>query len=189
MSTRTQHARTAAACTRAAVELERRSAALYRSLAVRFPDPPWFRELLEGLAVEEDQHALRIRMLERLHPGALGGPEDLDRAGRALQEALARTLEVEEVVARSLAPSPRVLVDAIARLEETTGGAHAEVLAAAAAPEVRKLFESLAAQDRNHGSVLARARERLVRGDAPLRERPAQAIPLGPGPRKAGEPG
>ncbi len=169
----TPFARTAAGCIRAAVELEERSAGLYRSMAARFPDPPWFRELLQGLAVEEDQHALRIRMLERLHSQALGGPEDLDRIGRFLREALARTLEVEEVVARSRAPSPRALLDAITRLEETTGGAHAEVLAGTAGPEVRGLFGALATQDRNHATVLARARERLAPDDAePGPERP-----------------
>jgi rubrerythrin len=158
---------TTSGCIRAAIELELRSASLYRALAERFSGHAWLRLLLDGLTEEEQQHAMRIRMLERVHPASIWKPEDLPAFSTAIQAALARTMEVEETIARSGQIPPLSVLEAVRRLEAATAGAHAEALARSAAPDVRGLFESLATQDRHHGEVLERACARLAEEGPP----------------------
>ena len=52
---------------------------LYAELAVTFGRQPFLREMFERLAVEEAQHAMRIRLLERHHGRAPWNEELLER--------------------------------------------------------------------------------------------------------------
>ncbi|HQR29839.1 MAG TPA: hypothetical protein PLL32_05475 [Anaeromyxobacteraceae bacterium] len=150
--------RTTAQCIRAAERVEMLAAELYESLAVAFAEAPWLRQLFEGLASEERQHAMRIRLLER-HQGANAWlPEAMEPICRDL-DAMAK--ELESVRARLLLPgalrSPTVVLERVREIERRFGSLHAEELARSASPEVARLFRSLALQDERHRKLLEEA--------------------------------
>jgi rubrerythrin len=155
------HTRTTAQCVHSAIALELRAGALYAGLAARFDSLPWFRDLLLGLSAEEEQHATRMRMLERVARRALWTQADLDRHAGALEAAHARLREFQEALSGPSAAVPAAVCDAILALEETFEALHAEMMATTLAPEVSALFMGLAAQDGHHRELLRSAASRL----------------------------
>lgn len=155
--------RTTAQCIRAAERVEMLAAELYESLAVSFAEAPWLRELFAGLAAEERQHAMRIRLLER-HQGVNAWlPEALGPICRDL-DAMAE--ELESTRARLRLPgalrSPTVVLERVCDIERRFGTLHAEELCRSASPEVVRLFRSLALQDERHRRLLDEARSRAA---------------------------
>jgi rubrerythrin len=162
------HTRTTAQCIRSAIELELRAAALYAGLAARLESPPGLRALLLGLAREEEQHAMRVRMLERLARGAPWRPPDLERHVAELEAAHARIRALEVELAGPGGSSPQGVRDAILAVEETFATLHAEMMATTLAPEVRTLFQGLTAQDVHHRELVRSTFDRMAAGgDAP----------------------
>lgn len=151
-ATRTE---TTAQCIRSAMDLELRVGRLYLEMAARSEGQPWLRDLLRGLAAEEDQHAKRIRLLERTRTGAGWGNAELEAVGIGLRRAHGVIDEMEASVAsgRIARGGAIAACETILSIERTLGALHAEMIAGALAPEVRNLFETLAKQDAHHQAV------------------------------------
>jgi rubrerythrin len=153
----------ASECLRAAARIESLAKELYAELSVAFTHQPFLRELFEKLAIEEAQHAMRIRLLERHHGRRPWSEERLQAFAVELREM---TAEVEAVrtLARSAAGGRNVgtLLRRLTAMEARFGSIHAEELARSAAPEVQKLFASLAKQDAKHSEMLRKAEARAI---------------------------
>ena len=143
---------------RSAARIESMAKDLYAELAVTFVHQPFLREMFERLAVEEAQHAMRIRLLERHHGRTPWSEEILERVQVEL-EGLASELEAVRKLARSSVGTRNVpaLLRRLTKMESRFGSIHAEELAKSASPEVRKLFASLAAQDARHSEMIQKA--------------------------------
>lgn len=143
---------------RSAARIESMAGDLYAGLAVTFAHQPFLREMFELLAQEEAQHAMRIRLLDRHHGRAPWSDEELERFQRELDE-LAKELEAVRELAGAAAGARNVggLLQRLTAMETRFGSIHAEELARSAAPEVRKLFASLATQDVKHSEMIEKA--------------------------------
>ncbi|HET8724184.1 MAG TPA: hypothetical protein VFM53_08240 [Anaeromyxobacteraceae bacterium] len=152
--------RNAARCLRAAAELELRSGALYARLAGRKGVPGWLADLLLGMAREEEQHAMRIRLLERLVQADAWPEHAVVRIDEDLREAGSVLARLEaELEAPGPISLPAVL-HALVAVERTFDALHAEMLASTVSPPVAELFETLRAQDAQHRELVRDARER-----------------------------
>lgn len=144
---------------KAAEQLETEAGKLYRLLAERFGHDHAARDLFCRLAEEEDQHALRIRLLfaqYRNDPKLFEGAGALSAAAPDVDELLR---EMAGLAARLEAGSwGNDLADVqqhLAAVEERCAEVHAHFLARGANPEVSRFFEELARQDREHQRLLA----------------------------------
>lgn len=149
---------TAARCLRAAAELELRSGALYLRVAAREGTPGWLGELLAGLAREEEQHAMRIQLLERLVPPDAWPEHAVARVVDELRAARGELVRLEVELDRPGAPEPRTILDAVAAAEKVFDALHAEMMASTTSPQVTELFRSLRSQDARHRELLGDAR-------------------------------
>lgn len=143
---------------RSAARIESMAKDLYAELAITFASQPFLREMFELLAREEAQHAMRIRLLERHHGRAPWSDEDLERFQREL-DGMVKELEAVRELAGAAAGARNVgaLLRRLTAMESRFGSIHAEELARSAAPEVRKLFASLATQDVKHSELIEKA--------------------------------
>ena len=126
---------------------------LYQALAGRFAGEA--RALFQRLAIEEAQHAARIRLLavryrhdKRLVASALGDLALLERLHGEAQQVLGEVLE-----GRWDGDPAAALRGAVA-LERRFCVVHAQVLAQDGHPELKGFFEQLSAQDEAHRALL-----------------------------------
>jgi rubrerythrin len=155
--------RTASQCLGAAVRIECLAQELYAGLAVAFGQQPYLRELFLRLAAEEEQHAMRIRMLDR-HQVKTPWPQAmLDRVSADL-DGLAEELSALQRSFRTLSAGAdaRPVLRRLAEMEVRFGSVHAEELAQSADPEVRDLFAGLAQQDARHRTFIENALGKLA---------------------------
>lgn len=138
-----------------AERIEEIAARIYRALAKRHAGSPEARGLFEKLAAEEDQHALRVRMVRTRYLRDNQSVGDIALDVSAAMDAVRRA---EELCDRVAAAPDMTFTEAkrLARqLEEDLSRTHAEMLADSSAPEVRAFLESLARQDLEHARVLS----------------------------------
>ena len=150
--------RTAMQILGAATRIESVAQDIYANLATTFDHQPFLKELFGQLAIEEGQHAMRIRLLDR-HAGKAPWPSGvLERIGADL-DALSAEIAEKKVSFRKLhaASDAREVLQSLAEMEVRFGSVHAEELASSGDPEVQKLFGSLAQQDDRHRELIARA--------------------------------
>ena len=145
-------------CLNAAERIERLAQRLYARLADRTRHWPLLQRLFLRLSAEEEQHALRIQTFGR---HAL--PEHWDQAAaNEVGEALASMEEELEALLVDLSQRPEYrdsgeILRLVAGFESRFADLHSEGLARLFAPEVRKLFAALAAQDLQHVELLEHA--------------------------------
>jgi hypothetical protein len=149
---------TASTLLRTAERMEAVAQALYTDLAISFSDHPDLKQLFLRLAAEEEQHALRIRLLERSQ-GKLRWPRDVLEQFCSACDAMIAEMET---LRRELGPFPASndtakVLGRLAALEERFGLIHAQDLARHAGPEVQELFASLALQDAAHRVLIKAA--------------------------------
>lgn len=139
-----------------AEQVERVAGQLYRQLAERFAAEPATARTLRQLADEEDQHALRVRMLRDRYakrPSAFESvPLDLALMDELLAEAeLLRQLFAKEPFSISVSEAREFMI----QLEQRFASAHAQAMAEAATSELRGFFEALTRGDTAHAKLLA----------------------------------
>lgn len=159
----TNRGETAARCLRSAAELELQSGALYVRLATRQGTPPWLAELLRGMAREEEQHAMRIRLMERLVPVDAWPEFALTRIAEDLRLAQAEMVRFQTVLDRAGEIQPRAVLDALLAIEKTFDALHAEMMTASVSPHVTELFATLRQQDGHHRELMDDAVRARVR--------------------------
>lgn len=148
---------TVAQCFRAAERVEMLAQGLYAALAEVFAARPGLRDLFRRLSAEEEQHALRIRLLEKHRGKAPWAPEMLGVLCDDLQGMTAEIAAMKVDFCRPGGPPPAgVVLRRVAGMERAFGALHAEELARSAEPEVRALYESLALQDATHQALIRR---------------------------------
>jgi rubrerythrin len=138
-----------------AERVELAAAAIYGALAERFRHDPDAHALFARLEAEELQHASRVRLLaaryrhdSKLLERASG---DLGQLDRILAECQAVIAAVNTGTwGQDLAEVKRNL----AALEDRLAEAHADLIARAGHPELRRFFELLARQDEAHVRLL-----------------------------------
>lgn len=126
---------------------------LYRRLASKFEQVPRFAQLVGRLADEERRHAQRVGLLRKQVMGdrelAATIPNDTSALDRLLTEA--------EMIAQHISTARFTVKDAIAlmrRLEDNFSVAHAEIASSKADPSIKRFFEKMALQDKQHASLL-----------------------------------
>jgi len=148
-------ANTASNCMRAAERMETVARDLYVDLSVAFSEQPHLRLLFQRLAAEEEQHAMRIRLLER-HQGRSAWPREAGE--RFSSDCDAMVAEIEVLRRESRAPSTsgdaRTVLRRLSEIEHRFSSIHAQDLARYAGPEVQKLFATLALQDAAHRDLI-----------------------------------
>jgi rubrerythrin len=136
-----------------AEQIELLAERLYRRLAERFAGDA--RATFQRLAEEEAQHAARIRLLAARYRHDKRLVRSLAADGALMDRLL---VEGEEALAAVRAGAwdgdPAAALRRAAALERRFGLVHAQVLAQEGHPELRALFEQLAAQDRAHLALL-----------------------------------
>ena len=143
---------------RSAARVESMARDLYAELAVTFAHQPFLREMFEVLAREEEQHAMRIRLLDRHHGRAPWSEEELEHFQAQLDEMVKELEAVRELASAAVgARNVGGLLRRLTAMEARFGSIHAEELARSAAPEVRQLFASLATQDARHSEMIEKA--------------------------------
>ena len=150
-------------CMRTAVELEQRADRFYRALSQRLAGIGWLSKLLQGLADEEVQHALRIQLLVRAVPRLAWPEEELVRVSAELQRGIARIDESDARFAALPEIAPDMLLAEIDEIESLFRSVHVEMMARSASAPVRALFDALATQDQAHRDLARRAREQTGR--------------------------
>jgi hypothetical protein len=149
---------TASRWLQAALHIETAAQALYADLAVAFAEQPNLRLLFERLAAEEEQHAMRIRLLER-HQGRSPWPRDVierfcgDCDGMVAEIAALR----RELGPHTASNDARAVLRRLSDMEERFCSIHAQDLARNAGPEVERVFAALALQDAAHRDLIATA--------------------------------
>ena len=145
-------------CLEAAARVEDLAQSLYSALAIRYGDRPDLRELFSGLAMEEEQHANRLRSLAQ-HPTN----QDLSDASKA---RLVRALNLMEAELAALSRTgadgrrledPDEILRGLVDFECRSASIHAEYLAQDFAPGMQSLFSALARKDRDHVELLRQA--------------------------------
>jgi hypothetical protein len=142
----------------AALRMESAAQALYSDLSIAFSDQPSLRQLFQRLAAEEEQHAMRIRLLQR-HQGMSSWPRDV--LERFCGQCDAMVAEIA-ILRKELGTSPeskdvRAVLRRLSEMEDRFCSIHAQDLARYAGPEVEKVFATLALQDSAHRDLLAAA--------------------------------
>ncbi|HEY3352734.1 MAG TPA: hypothetical protein VGQ83_05765 [Polyangia bacterium] len=143
----------------AAEQLEELAACIYRLLARQFAADPAAQGLFSRLEAEEQQHALRIRLLRSQYATAPRTTNtivldlDLLEGARREGETLYRLLTAPGREP-TLAEARRLAV----QLEERFAAAHADTMARNADPALKGFFEALARQDREHAALLRDAK-------------------------------
>jgi rubrerythrin len=137
-----------------AERLEQLSAEVYRAAAEAFPAAPE-AQLLKRLADEEDQHAVRIRLLASRYRHDSSLFQNTDFKLKALDALIleAQGLKREIDAGRWKDDLPG-LIARLAELEARGESSHADLLAQGADPQVEGFFRRLAEQDRAHLEVL-----------------------------------
>ncbi len=131
---------------------------VYSALAIRYGDRPDLLDLFSGLAVEEEQHANRVRALAQHRTN-----QDLSGAVLARIVGTLKAMETELVALMEVGADGRALdaPDEILRkvidFECRFAPIHAEYLAQVFAPGMQSLFSALARQDRIHVELLRQA--------------------------------
>ncbi|GEJ57131.1 ferritin family protein [Anaeromyxobacter diazotrophicus] len=140
-----------------AERVEQLSAEIYAQLARDFAADKEVSAAFRALAEEEQQHALRIRLMReryRTNPALFERmewlEEDLDAVDRYVRE-------LRDEVARGAWGTEVALVHPRLLEMEERLGLHAERMARDADPDVRGFFEALAQQDRAHHRLFAPA--------------------------------
>jgi hypothetical protein len=149
---------TAARCLRAAADLELQAGALFGRLAAREGTPGWLAELLRGLAREEDQHAMRIRLAERLVPFEAWPEHALTRIAEDLRLAQAELLRLEVTLERPGVVVPRAVLEGLLAAEQVFDALHAEMMTSSVSLHVNELFRALRRQDAHHRELMRDAR-------------------------------
>ncbi len=133
---------------------------LYAGLARCFRNDARLHESFLGLADEEEQHALRIRLLALHRKGVTWTDEAVDRIGRDLIAIVAELSAMAKEIGTAPVPGGRSAAPVLRRVievERRCGSLHAEALAQSADPVVRGFFSSLARQDAHHERLLEQA--------------------------------
>ncbi len=145
-------------CLESAARMETLAQSLYGVLAIRYGERADLRELFNALAVEEEQHADRIRALAQHRTNEDLGDAARDRLAGTLRAMEAELVALMEVGAdgRSL-DEPAEILQKVIDFESRFVSVHAEYLAQDFAPGMQGLFSALARQDRNHVGLLTRA--------------------------------
>lgn len=128
---------------------------VYAALAGQFRDDPEAKALFAKLAVEEEQHAARVRLLAAhyRHDSRILGPGETDSTG--LDGCLAECERaLAEVEAGAWGRDLSEVKGRLAALEEGLAQAHADLLLGETNPELREFFAQLAAQDVGHARLL-----------------------------------
>lgn len=153
---------TARECLASAIRLEERSRELYEVLALRHGREAELRQFFTAMALEEEQHTARLHSLARHLTAA-----ELDMAAPAhLAETMAAMdAEIVAILAEDERLGPAGLASVLQRLvdfENWYTGVHAENLCDLFAPTLKRLFSSLAEQDRTHHDLLHRVQQALA---------------------------
>ena len=143
-----------------AEQVERAAGSLYRQLAERFRGKSEVAKTLEELASEEDQHALRVRMLRDRYAKRPGDFDDVALDLEAMEALLTEAATLAELFSRepfdlSVDEARRFMI----RLEERFAEAHAQAMASAASDDLRTFFEALSRGDTAHARLLASLRD------------------------------
>jgi hypothetical protein len=151
-------ANTASSCLRAAERMETVARDLYADLSVAFSEVPPLRLLFQRLAAEEEQHAMRIRLLER-HQGRSAWPREAGDRFRNDCDSMVAEIEVlrREFGALTGPGDANTVLRRLSELEDRFASIHAQDLARFAGPEVQKLFATLALQDAAHRDLIVAA--------------------------------
>jgi rubrerythrin len=141
--------------------VEHAAARLYRQLAQRFDQQSDIAKTFRELAGEEDQHALRVRMLRDRYSQKPSAAGEITLDCDAIEGLLAEAALLEELFARepftiSVEEATRFMM----QIEDRFSEAHAHAMASTSSPEVRAFFEMLAKQDAAHARVLASLAQR-----------------------------
>ncbi len=140
----------------AAAQIEEACALMYREAARRFAADPGARDLFRKLEQEEEQHALRVRLLAARYRT---DPRSFDAAvlpKLSELELLAESAR-RELAALSAGAWPAELAEVkirFAELERLFVGMHSQFLVPGADPHVAAFFSQLAEQDREHDRLL-----------------------------------
>lgn len=150
--------KTASTWMQAAQRMETVAQGLYADLSVAFSEHPRLRRLFQRLAAEEEQHAMRIQLLQR-HGGKFAWPRDVLERFCGQCDAMAAEIEV---LRKELGPFPASndamsVLRRLAEMEDRFCSIHAQDLARNAGPEVQALFASLATQDSAHRELIQTA--------------------------------
>lgn len=140
-----------------ACRLEEACAEIYEALALQFEADAQARELFRRLALEERQHASRVRLLAARYRHDSKLFDSVKMAANTLDALLVDARGVlERVRAGAWATDLEAVRSEMVDLEARFQSAHAEVIAALADPALKKFFESMAAQDEGHRRLLGR---------------------------------
>ena len=131
---------------------------LHSGLARCFGEDPVLRETFIFLAREEEQRALRLRLLVMDRKGFLWSGEAIG----TIHSNLVATLAELSAMAMEIQRTPEVLTAGhvlrrLMEMERRCGAIHAETLARNSDPEVRAFFASLAKPDVRVERLLAQA--------------------------------
>lgn len=142
----------------AALHMETAAQALYSDLSIAFSEHPSLHRLFLRLAAEEEQHAMRIHLLQR-HQGKTSWPRDVVERFSGQCDAMVAEIGI---LRQELGPSPgsrdaRALILRLSEMEDRFCSIHAQDLARHAGPEVERVFATLALQDSAHRDLLAAA--------------------------------
>lgn len=150
--------RTASQCLQLAQRVEALAQEIYTGLAEAFAAEPALSRLFRRLAAEEEQHGMRIRLLER-HAGRAPWPSEL--VERSCAELTAMAAEMEgmrrDFASLPMPPDAAEVLGLLVSMEDRFHSVHAQELARCAVPEVARLFSSLASQDAAHHELLRAA--------------------------------
>lgn len=150
--------KTASRWLNAALRMETAAQALYSDLSIAFSGQPSLRLLFQRLAAEEEQHAMRIRLLQR-HQGMSSWPRDvLERFCGQCDAMVAEIVVIREELGTSPeSKGARALLRRLSEMEDRFCSIHAQDLARYAGPEVERVFATLALQDSAHRDLIAAA--------------------------------
>jgi len=145
-------------CLEEAARMEVLAQDVYSALAIRYGDRPDLRELFSGLAVEEEQHANRVRALAQHRTNQDLSAAVLARLTRTLKAMETELFALMEVGSDGRAlDAPDEILRKVIDFECRFAPIHAEYLAQVFAPGMQSLFSALARQDRNHVELLKQA--------------------------------
>jgi len=137
-----------------AEQAERLAGAIYLAIAEAFPDAPE-APLLRRLAAEEEQHAVRVRLLASRYRHAPRLFDNVEFKLRALDEALAESEQLRlEIADGRWSRDLESLLGRLVEMEKRGASSHADVLAQGADPRIAEFFRQMAAQDRAHIALL-----------------------------------
>lgn len=142
-----------------AERIEGLSASLYLELADHPTTPPGVRELFHGLADEEKEHGRRLQLLATSLRGTAWGNQLVAQASTGLEAAAAEfEAFLNEARTQRQTGDLMKILDRLVLMEARLSFVHAEELAQGGGPNVERLFESMARQDRRHQKLLERVR-------------------------------